>query len=168
MSQPTNVRKTYMMLSESNAEKFVTDPQGNVIMVHPTEYVSRFVTKNSAGVGQPIVTTTTSQRVPIFTYRFPPEFINSKNPRSIEVHHVKMLYQNRETKDIILHSNIIQRDPYLDHSVMVVNETRTKYKKYAYTQNEQTFTIWFTSFSKPNTNINLNEISFMVEMMLIY
>ena len=70
--------------------------------------------------------------------------------------------------DVILHSDIIARDPYLDHAVMNVNETRTKYKKYEYTRQEQYFTIWFTLLASPETQITDDQIDFLCEMMLIY
>ena len=103
-----------------------------------------------------------------YTYKFPDEFINSKNKRWVEIHHCKVVANGFASDDIILHSDIIQRDPYLDCSVMNVNETRTKYKKYEYTQQKKYFTIWFTTFAHPDTPIKDENVTFMVEMMLIY
>ena len=71
-----------------------------------------------------------------YTFRFPPEFLNSTNPRSIEVHHAKVSATDKSTSaikipnDIVLHADFIKRDAYLDHTVMLCNEVRTKYKKY--------------------------------------
>ena len=51
---------------------------------------------------------------------------------------------------------------------MNINETRTKYKKYEYTQQKTYFNLWFTCISTPDTEIAANQIDFMIEMMLIY
>ena len=51
---------------------------------------------------------------------------------------------------------------------MNVNETRTKYKKYEYTQQKQYFTIWFTSFAFPDKEVDEKKLTFLCEMMLIY
>ena len=173
MAEPRNARKTYMMLSKENAELYVVNDEGHVIEEYPTTHTTINETKSkvesppSSGVYK-VTTTRTAVNNAAFTFRFPQEFINSTNPRWIEVHHVKALYNGNDMKDLILHSDIIRRDPYLDHSVMVVNEVRTKYKKYAYTLREPTFTIWFTSFKEPGIPIDPDNITFMVELMLIY
>lgn len=172
MSEPKNARKTYMMLSEDNCEKYKVNDQGKIIKEFPDIYTTKVYTHSKVaaedGVGFKVDTTTRNVNNACFTYRFPDEFINSKNPRWIEVHHCKVVYNGHMYADIILHSDIIKRDGYLDRSVMVVNETRTKYKKYAFTTHDTEFTIWFTNFTAPTTAIDKDNLRFMVELMLIY
>ena len=162
----SNVRKTYMMLSETNSEIYDIDKDGHIIREYPTTHTTINVKKEKAGTS--IKKTSTAVENAAYTFRFPQEFINSTNPRWIEVHHVKTIYAEYDPKDLILHSDIVRRDAYLDHSIMVCNEVRTKYKKYAYTLRDETFTIWFTSFAHPETPVNPNTLKFMVELMLIY
>lgn len=169
MSEPANSRKTYMMLSETNAEKFIINPDdGKIISEYPSTYTAINETKTKDLVNGTVTVTKNNVTTPLYTFRFPEEFINSKNPRWVEVHHVKAIYDGNETKDIILHSDIIKRDPYLDRSVMVCNETRTKYKKYAFQTHDRTFTLWFTSFAHPDTPLDSTKLTFMAELMLIY
>ena len=109
-----------------------------------------------------------------WTYRFPEEFLNSVRPKSIEVHHVKFsttngIGTNILPNDVVLHSDFIKRDAYLDHSVMLVNEVRTKYKKYAYLSKDQLYTIWFSTFlDSKNQKIPTTNTHFIIELMLIY
>ena len=151
--EDTRTRKTYVILNE------LTD----VHRMNPAD-----------GNGQLSQAILNGQANAVFIYRFPEEFINSTRPRSIEVHHCKVAHplnqnhQNIAANDIILHADFIKRDTYLDHSVMVCNETRTKYKKYAYTSPDQYFKIWFTSFTVPGFTFQYNAIHFFLELMLIY
>ena len=125
-------------------------------------------TKKEVFTGK-LIKQVTSYECACYTFKFPQEFIDSKNKRWVEFHHAKVTYdKDEDTKELVLHSDIIQRDPYLDHSVMVINEVRTKYKKYEYTQHNDTFTIWFSSFKTPKGNVLPENVRFMVEMMLIY
>ena len=105
-------------------------------------------------------------------FRFPEQFITSKNKKWIEVHHVKISWNDgnnqRMTNDCVLHADFVKRDAYLDHTVMVCNETRTKYKKYEYTSADQYFSIWFTSFANPNYKFDYSTTRFIIELMLIY
>ena len=172
MQPPDRTRKTYLMLDKTNALKFEIDPNtGRIVSTYPeTRTFYTKTVRNDRGIA---VTTTTAHNTVCWTFRFPEEFINSRQPKSIEVHQVKIIYTDnnrhaKETKDIILHSDIIKRDAYLDHSVMVCNEIRTKYKKYAWNSVDKTFQIWFTSFSDPTKEFNEDELDFMIEMMLIY
>ena len=165
-SEPPNARKTYMMLSKDNQVKYIVDNDFNILHTFPVTHTTTYTTMTDVGG----VETITYNKVdtPLYTFRFPEEFVNSKHPRWIEIHHCKCFWNDAETSDLILHTNIIQRDAYLDHAVMNVNETRTKYKKYEYTQQNTHFNIWFTSFAHPNTAIVDTDLTFMIEMMLIY
>ena len=116
-------------------------------------------------------------------FRFPEQFIHSTMPRSIEVHNItiatnpvekgnapgiNILNNSVITGDIVMHSNFIKRDPYLKHTVMICNQMRTKFKKYAYLSSDQTFDVWFTSFSDPTWVAQADRTKFIIEMMLIY
>ena len=106
-------------------------------------------------------------------FRFPQEFINSTNPRSIEVQMVSTCNPvvnggNNMTGDIVFHTSFIKRDWYLDHACMIANQVRTKYKKYAYTSSEEYFEVWFTSFTNDKWISKFDETTFVIEMMLIY
>ena len=167
MSFVPPVRKTYMMLSKENYIQYLVDPETNKIInefdkTHETKYKED---KNDKGT---LVTEYKTTNNAMFTFRFPEAFINSKNRRWVEIHHCKVLYKDNDVQDIVLHSDIVKRDAYLDHAIMNVNETRTKYKKYEYTQQNQYFTIWFTSFAYPDKSIEADKITFLCEMMLIY
>ena len=106
-------------------------------------------------------------------FRFPEEFLNSTNRKWIEVQHVAVSFKDnngvmRMTNDIVLHSTFIKRDAFLENTVMICNETRTKYKKYEYTSNDKFFEIWFTSFTSPNFQVKYDDTTFIIELMLIY
>ena len=164
-----NQRKTYMMLSKENAEHFILDKDTNAILRRfDTTHATNHITENEDAHTHVITYRVTVVPNAMYTFRFPEAFINSKNPRWIEIHHCKCVFNGIAATDLILHSDIIARDPYMDHAVMNVNETRTKYKKYEYTRQEHYFTIWFTKLANPDQPINDANINFLCEMMLIY
>ena len=168
MSNIPNQRKTYMMLSKENNEKFIVEPDTHkIVKVFPDKYVSKYKTLKDDGHGNEEVEIKEVENA-CYYYKFPEAFINSKNKRWVEIHHCKVFVKGSPGGEFILHSDIVQRDAYLDHAVMNVNETRTKYKKYEYTQQEKYFKIWFTSFAEKDQEVKDEDISFMCEMMLIY
>ena len=111
-------------------------------------------------------------------FRFPEPFIHSTNPRSIEVHYItvatkdgsndNVVQKESMTGDIILHADFIKRDAYLKNTVMLCNQMRTKFKKYAYTSPDQIFKVWFTSFVDKDYKFAYENTKFVIEMMLIY
>ena len=164
-----NQRKTYMMLSKQNAERYILDENGNIINEWPTRHTTKVRDEpDNQAIGDEHVVNYRNVANVMYTFRFPEAFVNSKNPRWVEIHHCKCAFNGIAAADIILHSDIIQRDPYLDCAVMNVNETRTKYKKYQYTQQKQYFTIWFTLLAHPDQAVDDDDIDFLCEMMLIY
>ena len=164
-----NQRKTYMMLSKQNAERYILDENGTIINEWPTRHTTKIMEEPGLqDIGDEHVVGYRNISNVMYTFRFPEAFVNSKNPRWVEIHHCKVLYSDAAVGDLVLHSDIVQRDPYLDHTIMNVNETRTKYKKYEYTQQKQYFTIWFTSFAHPNLQVLDRNLTFLCEMMLIY
>ena len=167
MSFVPTQRKTYMMLSKENAVQFIVEPDThNIISTFDRIHDSTYRTdRDNGGV---LETTYSTTKNAMYYFRFPEAFINSKNKRWVEIHHCKVLYNDAAVGDLVLHSDIVQRDAYLDHTIMNVNETRTKYKKYEYTQQKQYFTIWFTSFAFPDKEVDEKKLTFLCEMMLIY
>ena len=164
-----NQRKTYMMLSKQNAEKFIIDKDTRALLrTFPTQHTTQIITPTWNAVTNTVDNVVVTTNNALYYFRFPDAFINSKNRRWVEIHHCKVTFNGFAATDIILHSDIVQRDAYLDHAIMNVNETRTKYKKYEYTQQKQYFTIWFTLFDQPNNPVLDANINFMCEMMLIY
>ena len=169
MSVIPNQRKTYMMLSKQNAEHFILDKETNAVLrTFDTTHTTKHITEHEDPLSHVVSYQITNVPNAMYTFRFPDAFINSKNPRWVEIHHCKCTFNGVAATDLILHTDIIARDPYLDHAVMNVNETRTKYKKYEYTRQEHYFTIWFTRFGNPDQPVNDNQINFLCEMMLIY
>ena len=117
----------------------------------------------------------------VWYFRFPDAFIHSKNRKWIVVQHVIESHNQTAsdsdsdtsggmemTNDVLLHASFIKRDAYLDHTVMLCNEIRTKYKKYEYTSSDPEFTIWFTSFANENFVFSYEKTRFFIELMLIY
>ena len=114
----------------------------------------------------------------VWYFRFPEPFIQSKNRRWIVVQHVLEAHNEDDgnykqggmemTNDVLLHASFIKRDAYLDHTVMLCNEVRTKYKKYEYTSADPEFTVWFTSFAESDFKFTYQRTRFFIEMMLIY
>ena len=160
-STPTKVTKTYFLISEEDdlyTKGYYKDSEGKNLK-NPT------FEQNYDGH-------------PHWVFRFPEQFIHSVNPRSIEVHKVTLItndangQNNTLVADILKHSSFIKRDSYLDGTVMICNQLRTKFKKYAYTSADQTFEIWFTSFLQGKDpgkwKAKPNQTKFIIEMMLIY
>ena len=71
------------------------------------------------------------------------------------------------TNDVLRHASFIKRDAYLDHTVMLCNEVRTKYKKYEYTLADPEFKIWFTSFAETDYTFQFQNTKFFLELVLI-
>lgn len=90
-----------------------------------------------------------------YTMTLPPEFINSKNQRFIEVRQCKALVQNADNQigglvgDLELHSDLIKRDYYADHFILYCNEPPPGEKpmKYAWESTDKEVTIWFTDMA---------------------
>ena len=171
MSNPTKVTKTYFLVSNEDGlyEKGyykTTQPDGSQkVLENPTKDYPNGQDENG---------NTVPKQPCRWTFRFPEQFIHSVNPRSIEVHKVTVATNTTGstnssiTNDILMHASFIKRDPYLDQTVMIANEIRTKFKKYAYTSAEQTFDVWFTSFAVKNWFAEYGKTKFIIEMMLIY
>ena len=81
----------------------------------------------------------------VFSYRFPPEFIASRNPKWIVIEECKAILKNQLVGDVLLHASFIHRDHYLDHACCFVNEEANKdTAKYEYNSTKSDFELWFT------------------------
>ena len=81
-----------------------------------------------------------------FTFRFPPEFVASRNPKYIVVEECKATFKNQLVGDVILHADFIHRDHFLDYSCCFVNEEANR-NTAKYELNccmKPTFSLWFT------------------------
>ena len=90
--------------------------------------------------------------------KFPLEFINSTNTKYIEVHpcyisNIVNLKPKQYEKNILMHGDFVQRDFYVDHALCFCNDKRSKYKKYEYRGQKDTFNLSFTSI-KPTVTYN--------------
>ena len=82
--------------------------------------------------------------------KFPLDFINSTNTKYIEVHpcYISRIQNPRPDqyeKGILMHGDFVQRDFYVDHALCFCNDKRSKYKKYEYHGQKETFNLSFTS-----------------------
>ena len=77
---------------------------------------------------------------------FPEAFVNSTNPRSIEVQCCHFTYDHNTSvrPHWTMHCSFVQSDPYLNKGTITTNETRTKFKTYPYKGCQDTFKIWFS------------------------
>ena len=96
--------------------------------------------------------------------RFPPEFIQSKNPRIIKVISCKLNYLGFLVGDVKVHASFIERDHFDDYFCTMANSTNNYVKKYDYKSLRQDFKIWFTDLK----NNIIEPDSFLLEMLLIY
>ena len=102
-----------------------------------------------------------------FENEFPPEFVNARGDKWIEIRYCFATFEKYLVADAVLHSDFIKRDSYLDHAVSVINvlNNGAKPDKYLYPEGSpKRFKIWFT-------NLNGDKIkpdSFQMKMLLIY
>ncbi len=109
------------------------------------------------------------------TVTLPSDFVCSRNQRYIEVRECKAIYNGSLIGDITIHADFVERDHYLDHFICFANDTRTKYKKYAYDGYRDSFTVWFKDFTqatldfaKNDAGVNSSSNYFVLEFMLMY
>ena len=97
-------------------------------------------------------------------FDLPFDFIASKNEKYIVVQYVACVYKDYVVGDVMFHSDIVQRDGYLDDFIMLANRRQTKFRKYKFTGNQRRFRLWFTDLSG-------NEVepdAFILSCLLIY
>ena len=103
----------------------------------------------------------------VYENTLPPEFVDAKGEKFIEVRYCYATFDNYLVADAVLHSDLIKRDAYLDSSVSVINvlNNGAKPDKYLYPEgSNRKFKIWFT-------NLNGEQIvpdAFQMKMLLIF
>ena len=103
--------------------------------------------------------------VKIFTYKFPAEFISSRNPKWIVIEECKAIFKQQLVGDVLLHADFIHRDHYLDYACCFVNEEANKdTAKYEYNSTVATFTLWFTDLHGELVDMD----GFVFRSLLIY
>ena len=102
----------------------------------------------------------------VFTFKFPPEFIASRNSKWIVIEECKAIFKNQLVGDVLLHADFIHRDHYLDYSCCFVNEEANKdTAKYEYDNTtDATFKLWFTDLYGELVDMD----AFVFRALLIY
>lgn len=98
---------------------------------------------------------------------FPPEFVNARGDKWIEVRYCFATFDKYLVADVVLHSDFIKRDSYLDHAVSVINvlNNGAKPDKYLYPEgSSKKFKIWFTNLKGERVIPD----SFQMKMLLTY
>lgn len=102
-----------------------------------------------------------------FENDFPSDFINARGEKYIEVRLCYATVNNYLVGDLMLHSDFIIRDTYLDHFVNMVNVINNSGRpdKYAYPEiGKKTFKIWFTDLKG---NVVVPD-AFVLKLLLVY
>ena len=98
-------------------------------------------------------------------FTLPEDFIYSRNKKYIAVQYVGAILNKTIIGDLMVHSDIVEFDPYCDHFIMLANRRQTKYRKYEMlNRTKRDFKIWFT-------DLYGNEIkpdAFVLSCLLIY
>ena len=97
-------------------------------------------------------------------FDLPLDFVSSKNDKYIVVQYCACTYKQYLIGDVCLHSNLVQRDDYLDSFIMLANKRQTRYRKYKYIGSQRKLRVWFSDIAG-------NEIvpdAFILSMLLIY
>ena len=107
---------------------------------------------------------------------YPEEFITSKNPKSVQVLNVSLVYEDptqstatekvwQPMKHCQLHASFVQRDDMLDHYVCETCQPITSVKTFEQANNARSFELWFTDYAQREITITNNH-HFIVELML--
>ena len=98
--------------------------------------------------------------------RFPPDFVASRNRKWIVVEQCKATFKDALVGDVILHSDFVLRDSYLDHACCFINEeSNREVAKYEFTgQIIPKFKVWFTNLKGENVDVD----AFVLRLLLIY
>ena len=98
-------------------------------------------------------------------FTLPIEFISSTNERYIVVQYVAAVVNDFLVGDLMVHSDIVERNNYCDSFIMLANRRQTKYRKYKFlNRSKRTFRIWFTDLY----NNPIEPSAFLLSCLLIY
>ena len=78
------------------------------------------------------------------TFTLPNDFVYSTNKKWIVVQYCGVVVENAVVGDIMIHSDIVELDPYCDHFIMLANRRQTKYRKYQFNNYKREYKLWFT------------------------
>ena len=98
--------------------------------------------------------------------KFPIDFLQSLNEKTIEVKWCKALYNGKLVGDILVHASFVQRDAYLDHFICFTNtgDSQKYISKYNYIGTKPEFKVWFTNMNGEEVKVD----SFVLSLLLIY
>ena len=103
----------------------------------------------------------------VYENSLPPEFVNARNAKFIEIRYCFATFDKYLVADAVLHSDLIKRDAYLDSTISVINvlNNGAKPDKYLIPEgSSRKFKIWFTDL---NGNL-IKPDAFQMKMLLIY
>ena len=112
------------------------------------------------------------------TNQYPSEFIESRNPKSVEVLSVSLVYEDpEESTDELkiyevmehaqLHASFVHQNDSMNHFVCEANQDQSHIKSFPQSRNDTTFTLWFTDYAGRAITIDTNH-HFVVELLLIF
>ena len=95
----------------------------------------------------------------------PDDFVFSRNKKYIVVQYVGAIVNQSLVGDLMVHSDIVEFNPYCDHFIMLANRRQTKYRKYECLNNtKKNYRVWFTDLY----GNNIEPSAFVMSMLLIY
>ena len=98
-------------------------------------------------------------------FTLPEDFVFSRNKKYIVVQYVGAIVNKVIVGDLMVHSDIIERDADCDSFIMLANRRQTKYRKYEIlNRTKRNFKIWFTDLFG---NVIVPE-AFILSCLLIY
>lgn len=102
-----------------------------------------------------------------YEFNFPIEFYAAKGDKWVELRYCYALFDKYLMSDIVLHSDLIKRDNYLDSSISVINVLNNGAKPDKYLippGSSKHFSVWFTDLKGQN----MKPDCFQIKMLLIY
>lgn len=95
----------------------------------------------------------------------PDDFVYSRNKKYIVVQYVGAVVNKSIVGDLMVHSDIVEFDPYCDHFIMLANRRQTKYRKYECLNNtKKNYRVWFTDMYGKE----IEPTTFIMSLLLIY
>ena len=109
---------------------------------------------------------------------FPSEFVESRNPKCIEVLNASLIYEDpdestdenkvyEEIDHAQLHASFVHQNDTMDHFVCEVNREQSHVKCFPQSRNDSTFTLWFSDYAGRKITID-SDYHFVVELLLTF
>lgn len=102
----------------------------------------------------------------IYEFTFPIEFYSAKNDKWLSIRYCYALFDGYLMSDIVLHSDFITRDAYLDHAVSVINvlNNGAKPDKYLIPEgSSKFFKVWFTNLKGEKITPSCFQLKMLLE-----